>query len=235
MITAFLGANMTKAQSALLQALTEAKNEHPEALVTRFDDLSFDKARALEALQSENLFGSPNIVVFSGILAHAEGEEFYAKGLNETQNNVYVCESEPSKELVALLKKMGKVEEFPLLKKVEKRENSFAIADAVGNRDKKKAWVEFEKLRRRGASMEEVHGTIFWAVKSMYLVAILPKEEALNTGMKEFTYRNYQNFAKKFLVPELKTKLAELKEMYHRAHRGEGELDIFLEEFLLHL
>ncbi len=235
MITAFLGGDIPKASHALERALASAKNEHPEALVTRFDDISFDKGRAFESLHSENLFGSANIVVFNGILGNSEGEEFYATALEKTPNIILLREQEPSKELCVLFKKVGKVEEFPLVKKTEKRENSFILADAVGNRDKKKAWVEFEKIRRRGASMEEVHGTIFWAVKSMYLVAVLPKEEALNTGMKEFTYRNYQNFSKKFLVPELKAKLSDLKEMYHRAHRGEGELDIFLEEFLLHL
>lgn len=216
-------------------ALADLLKATPDALVTRFNDISFDPSLAGEALVSQNLFGGGNIVIFEGILDTAEGENFYKTMLPGTQNTVLIRENEISKEFLPEFKKMAKIQEFVPVKKFKKPENSFAIADAIGARDKKATWVEFEKIRRRGGAMEEVHGTIFWAFKSLYIAATESKEEALQSGMKEYTYRTYLNFSKKYLVPELKTKLGELKEMYHLAHRGECDLESELELFLLKL
>jgi len=216
-------------------ALAELLQQNPDALVTHFNDLSFDPTLAGEALVSQNLFGSGNIVVFDGILDTPLGEDFYKTMLSGTQNTVLIRESEVSKEFLPEFKKMAEIMDFAPVKKFKKPENSFAIADAIGARDKKMTWVEFEKTRRRGAAMEEVHGTIFWAFKSLYIAATSSKEEALLSGMKDYTYRTYLNFSKKYLVPELKTKLGELKEMYHLAHRGECDLEAELELFLLKL
>lgn len=217
------------------QAIDDTVKQNPDALVTRFDDISFDPTLAGEALVSQNLFGGGNIVVFDGILDISEGENFYRTMLPGTQNTVFIREGEVGKEFLSEFKKMAEIMEFTPVKKFKKPENSFAIADAIGARDKKATWVEFEKVRRRGGAMEEVHGTIFWAFKSLYITATASKEDALLSGMKDYTYRTYLNFSKKYLVPELKTKLGELKEMYHLAHRGECDLEAELELFLLRL
>ncbi len=235
MIRAYIGAETQKARKAMSAALSELLKTHPEALVTRFNDTSFDPQLAAEALASQNLFGDGNIVVFDGLLDVNEGEVFYKTMLSGSQNTVLLRENDVGKELLTVFQKIGEVEVYAPVKKIYKPENSFAIADAVGAKDKKAAWVEFEKVRRRGSAMEEVHGTIFWAFKSMYIAATASKEEALATGMKDYTYRTYLNFSRKYLSADLKEKLGELKEMYHRAHRGEGDLDISLELFLLRL
>jgi hypothetical protein len=83
--------------------------------------------------------------------------------------------------------------------------------------------------------LEMVHGTVFWAWKSMYLCLTLPKEEVIKTGMKDFTYRNYSRFAQNYSTKELEDRLRELKEMYHRAHRGEGDFEVLLERFILNI
>jgi len=235
MIRAYIGADTQKAREAMRAAVEHELAQNGDVLVSRFNDVAFDAALAGEALSAQNLFGGGNIVVFEALLDHPDGEVFYRTMLTQTQNSVFLRETTGSKDFLAFLKSIAEVSEFAPVKKFKKPENSFAITDAIGARDKKAAWVEFEKVRRQGAAMEEVHGTIFWAVKSMYIAATATKEEAIATGMKEFTYRTYLNFAKKYLVSELKEKLGELKEMYHRAHRGEGELDVALESFLLKL
>ena len=217
------------------QAIDDVLKQNPDALVAHFNDIAFDPTLAGEALVSQNLFGGGNIVVFDGILDVPEGENFYRTMLPGTQNTVFIREGEVNKEFLPEFKKMAEINEFVPVKKFKKPENSFAIADAIGARDKKATWVEFEKIRRRGGAMEEVHGTIFWAFKSLYIAATTPKEDALLSGMKEYTYNTYLNFSKRYLVPELRTKLGELKEMYHLAHRGECDLEAELELFLLKL
>lgn len=235
MINAFIGTDTQKAREAMRAAVDRECAQSSDILVTRFTDVAFDAEVAGEALGAQNLFGGGNIVVFESLLDHPLGEEFYRTMLPKTQNTVFLRETEGNKEFLVFLSRIATVSEFVPVKKFKKPENSFAIADAIGARNKKTAWVEFEKVRRQGAAMEEVHGTIFWAVKSMYIVATQTKEEAMATGMKDYTYRTYLDFSKKYLVAELREKLGELKEMYHRAHRGEGELETGLELFLLKL
>jgi DNA polymerase III delta subunit len=233
MIRAFIGLDTQKAREAMRSAVEREIAEQRDVLVSRFSDVSFDPALASDALGAQNLFGGGNIVVFESLLDHAEGEVFYRTMLPLTQNTVFLREAEVNKDFLLFLNDIAEVSEFTPVKKFKKPENSFALADAIGARDKKTVWVEFEKVRRQGAAMEEVHGTIFWAFKSMYITATVSKEEAFATGMKDYTYRTYLNFSKKYLHAELKERLGELKEMYHLAHRGEGELDILLEQFLL--
>ncbi len=235
MIEVFTGEDTQKARKAARDAFDALREENPGAQVAHFNDVSFEMALAIDAFTSENLFGGGNILYFDGILDHPEGESFYRTTLKATDHLVLIRETALPKDLLAFFERIAEIKQFDPVKKFEKRENSFAIADAVGARDKKRAWVEFEKVRRRGAAMEEVHGTIFWAFKSMYLAITLEKVDALKAGMKEFTYRTYYTFGKKYLIPELEGKLTELKDMYHLAHRGEGELDIALEQFLLRL
>jgi DNA polymerase III delta subunit len=235
MIRAYIGEDTLKAREVMRAAVAHELAQNGDVLVSRFSEISFDATLAAEALGAQNLFGGGNIVVFEALLDHPLGEEFYRTMLPKTQNTVFMRETEGNKDFLVFLKAIAEVQEFSLVKKFKKPENSFAIADAIGARDKKAAWVEFEKVRRQGAAMEEVHGTIFWAVKSMYIAATLPKEEAMATGMKDYTHRTYLNFSKKYLIPELKEKLGELKEMYHLAHRGEGDLDTAIELFLLRL
>ena len=235
MIQLFIGEDTQKARKEARECFERAKDEYPEALISVFDDVSFDSALATDAFVSENLFGGINILYFDGLLDNGKGESFYRNTIQDTTHLVVIREKVMPKDLLVFFERISEIKEYPLIKKIEKRENSFAIADAVGARDKKRAWVEFERLRRHGGAMEEVHGTIFWAFKSMHIALVLPKADALATGMKEFTYRNYYGFAKKYLKKELEDKLSELKDIYHMGHRGEGELGVLIEQFLLRL
>ena len=235
MIKLFIGEDTQKARKEAREIFEQAKCEYPEALISAFDDVSFNYDGASDAFVSENLFGGINILYFDGILDSPEGESFYRNTIQGSTHLVIIREKTMPKDLLLFFQRIAEIKDYPLIKKIEKRDSGFAIADAVGARDKKRAWVEFEKLRRHGASMEEVHGTIFWAFKSMHIALVLPKPEALATGMKDFTYRNYYGFAKKYLKKELEDKLSELKDIYHQGHRGEGELEVLMEQFLLRL
>lgn len=232
----FLGEDTKRAREGLTRALEEEKAVNPHCTVNWFDDISFDPALTGEAIGNVSLFGGRNIIVIEGILDHERGEEFYETlpRLKETANLILIREAAPKKELRALFGKIGEVKEF-LLKKLPEKKNNFLIADAVAMKDKRLAWVEFTKLERAGAATEEVHGMIFWAMKMLFLCKTETKEGALRAGVKEFTYRNYEPRAKRFLLSELESKLAELKEMYHVAHEGGGDLGLSLEQFLLKL
>lgn len=232
----FLGDDTKRSRESLRRAVEDAKAKDITALVSRFDDTTFDPGLIREALQNQSIFGGGNIVVLDGLLDHEGGAEFYQSMAKWRENvgTVFIRETNPSKEIRALCKEMGKVEEF-LERKVVEKKNNFALADAVAMRDKRSAWAHFVDGERSGTAMEEMHGMIFWAVKALYLCATQTKEEAIRAGVKEFTYRTYQPRTKNFLVRELAEKLTELKDMYHKAHEGDADLGIFLEQFLLKL
>lgn len=233
MIHVFIGQDSQKAREDARALFVKTRENDIGAAVTRFDDISFDLTLATELLNAENLFGGGNILYFDGILDHIDGEAFYRTILKKDGHTVIIRETNPPKDLLAFFGRSGEVKAYPLMTNGEKRQDSFALSDALGRRDKKMAWVEFEKVRRRGAIMEEVHGTVYWAFKTMYLISVLAKPDAIATGMKEFTYKNYAVSAKKFTTVELVEKLRELKDMYHRAHRGEGDFEVMMEEFVL--
>ncbi|MDO8520763.1 MAG: hypothetical protein Q7S52_01480 [bacterium] len=235
-IRIFLGTDTKHAREALKHAIEDEKIKNPSGIVTRFDDLSFDHTLLSEALANVSLFGGRNIVVIDGILDNELGEEFYLtfRDLQNSSNLVFIRETAPKKELHALLKQAGEVKEFALPKAQEKK-SDFAVADAIAAKDKRSAWVEFTRQCRLGAKMEEVHGRIFWCVKTLYLCKTQTREEAIQAGVNKWNYQNYELKAKRFLRPELERKLSELKEMYHAAHESDGDLRIFLEQFLLKL
>ncbi len=231
MITIFIGEDTQSARKALRKTLDEAKKEG-ESNILRFSDVSFNASALNEAIFAQNLFGDKNIIVIDGILDDKEGVEYYSMALKDASNHVFIRETAPNKDILAVLKKIGGiVNEFPLIKK--KPENSFALADALTARDKKVAWIEYLRAVERGAVAEELHGTIWWATKLLYLCATLEKEEAIAAGVSIYSYQKYLTNSKKFLTNEIEDRLRMLKNMYHEAHRGEVDFDAALEQYIL--
>ena len=236
MISVFLGSDSVAARTAAMQAFIAAQQDDPGALVTRFDDLTFDLAAARERLNAESLFGGGNILFLDGIMDHADGEEFYRTVLAETPHVVIIREGVVGKDILAFFDRIATLHTFDQRTAPENSvANNFALTDALGARNKKQAWVEFELARRSGRVMEEVHGTIFWIWKSMYLAATQEKATVLRTGMKEYPYAKALKFSKNYDLAELDKGLRNLKDMYHQAHRGEGDLEYLIERFILDL
>ena len=211
----------------------QLRAESPSAHASYFDDTLFDLTAAVDAFTSESLFGGDNILYFDGILYNQDGESYHSTVLKETNHRVIIRELAPGKDLKAFFERLGEVKEYPHAKKFEPRIDSFGVVNALARKDKKASWVEFEKVRKAGSAMEEVHGTVFWGFKTMLITSILPKPAALRCGVKESSYRTYSTLAKNFTLHELKDKVTTLKEIYHKGHRGEGGLEELLEEFIL--
>ncbi|KKU79406.1 MAG: hypothetical protein UY04_C0010G0023 [Parcubacteria group bacterium GW2011_GWA2_47_7] len=231
MIEIFIGEDTQTARKAIRKAIGRVLG-HESAGAQRFTDVGFDTQAANEAIFAQNLFGEKNTVVFDGILDAPETEGFYSESMLPSPNNIFIRETKPNKDILVIFKKIGAVHDFPLIKKT-KNETNFAIADAIAAREKKIAWVEFTKAKARGAAAEEIHGTIFWAIKLLYLCANCNKEEAIKAGVSPYNYSRYLTNSKKFLDTELEDRLRELKDMYHKAHRGEGDFDAMLEQYVL--
>lgn len=231
MIDIFIGENTTLAKKELNKAINSVSRDG-DVSVSRFSDVQFDPELAREAVYRQNLFGGENIVVFEDILSDPQGESFYDKSLKTSPNHIFIRETAPKKPILDIFKYIGEIREFPLFTK-PKYENNFAIAESVAMRDKKRAWEEYVRMIARGGSPEAIHGTIFWAIKTVALCTKLDRTEALRAGVNPNNYQRYHTYGKKFLSTELDDHIRELKDMFHKSHRGEGELEHLLEEYIL--
>ncbi|MEY2664380.1 MAG: hypothetical protein RIT04_188 [Candidatus Parcubacteria bacterium] len=109
--------------------------------------------------------------------------------------------------------------------------SGFVLADAFGRRDKKELWILYRELIDSGASPEELHGTLFWQIKSMLLAA---KTKNMNeSGLSSFVHTKSAAYAKNFTEIELRTILDELITVSHDARRGQHDLETALESLLL--
>lgn len=234
MFLAFIGNDTVSSRSALSSTLSRLQDEMPGASLVKFDDQTFNPASATDAMAEGNLFAPKNIIIFDDILLNNEGENFYLKNKLESEHIILIRETSPKKAVITKLSEKCEIQTFTL-KKPEENINTFALGDAVMVKDKKSAWVEFEKSRRRGEKMEAIHGMLFWVFKTLTEVATLSKAEVLAAGIKNYTYSRGVLGMQKYHKEEVYRYFDELKDMYHRAHRGECDLEYSLEQFLLKL
>ena len=111
--------------------------------------------------------------------------------------------------------------------------NIFALTDAIGARKKRESWVLYQKALANGMVPEEVFYKLVWQVKTM-LIAQNTRSVA-ETEMKPFPYNKAKGFLKNFKKGELEKLSESLVSGYHKARRGEGEIETLVEKTLLRL
>ena len=118
----------------------------------------------------------------------------------------------------------------------------FALQDAVGERDIKKIWIEYEKLRFQGIEAEEIIHKIITKVRDMSAIAVGATKEDLS--LKDYPYNKSKRDLKNWQISNLKNFYTELVTIYHGS-RGAllngysngriNELDTALEKTLLNI
>lgn len=88
--------------------------------------------------------------------------------------------------------------------------NIFSLTDAFANRDKIKTWILFNDAVLSGIEGEAIAGVLFWKIKTMIL-----------------------NGTRFFNKEELKYQSSNIVSLYHKAHRGDSDFNISLEQFIL--
>lgn len=111
--------------------------------------------------------------------------------------------------------------------------NTFALTDAVGERRKKDAWVLYQKALASGLVPEQVFYKLMWLLKTMLLAERSSSAEEVK--LNPFVYRKSKGFLKNFKPGEVENLSQELVEGYHRARRGEGEIETMVEKIILNI
>jgi len=131
--------------------------------------------------------------------------------LRDSPTHFIFLEDKLLKKDEAKYKKYTIIESFEIktLKKIPEF-NTFAIADSYGKKDKINTWVLYREAIEKGIEPEAISGVIFWKIKTMIL-----------------------NKTKIFNLNDLKNQSKNIVSLYHRAHKGECDFVIGLEQFIL--
>lgn len=236
MLYLMYGSDTQKARAKKDELLAMLRGKRPDAEVFLLDSDTFTAPKLESLYSSQGLFEQKHIVVLDGVLSDKETKgiiQGMLVSLAESSSVFLILDGALDVKTAEQIEKhAAKTYLYGEKKKAEWGNNiNFLIADAYGAKDRKNAWVLFQKAMRAGSSAEEVHGTLFWQVKTILLAK--KTKSAEEAGLKPFPYGKAVRFAKNFKEEELEETLSRLVDMYHGIRMEGGGLDVELEKFLL--
>lgn len=207
----------------------------PEAAIFKIDLDNWEKNKMEELIKSHSLFSQKYIVLISNLSADKNILEDIVSFLPEIQSseNVFIWfEEEISKKDLQKVESIAtKVQFFEPKKNVKKVNlNIFDLASAFGNKDKKEAWILYQKILKE-FSAEEIYGVLWWQLKTILLVS--KTNSADEAGLKTFPYSSAKRFCKNYSDDELNDLAINLISLYHDSRLKGEDLKLSLEKFLL--
>jgi DNA polymerase III delta subunit len=112
-------------------------------------------------------------------------------------------------------------------KKEEKKVNTFALADFLGEKNKKNLWLAFREAIESGESPESIHGILFWQMKNLALVKAGDTKE-----MSPYVARKNEVFARNWTTEEIQNFASQLTKIYHTRDTY-STLEIEIEKMIL--
>jgi len=249
MIYFLYGEDTRKAREKLASLLGSLFLKKPNAGFFKLESDNFSEVKLEEFIASQGLFEKKYIVQMDGLFEDTTVSKFLLDKLKELEKseNIFIfIETKVSSSLLKKVEKYAtKTQEFCLKKSKEKPLamvggifrlgdfNIFDLATCLGNRNKKKLWILYQKTRERNIPAEEVSGILFWQLKVMFQA--LKSQTVKQSGLKPFVFDKAKKYLKNYSETELEKMSSDLVSLYHNAHRGGLELDLALEKFILEL
>lgn len=229
------GTDTHKARKKLHELLDLAKKKRPDAELFKITGESFSEAQFDELLVSQGLFENKYTVVLDNLFEKKDIKEYVLDRINAVAESDQIFLVLEGKVDSVSLKKIEKVakqsQEFVKAESKKQDINIFSITDGLVAKDKKKLWVSYVDLLNKGGVAEEIHGILFWQVKSMLLAS--KAKSQTETGLSPYVYKNALTGARSYKTEELVAMSSELVDMTHRVRQGKGELEIMLEKWVL--
>ena len=232
----FLYGDIPKAADKAKQMSEAMLKKQPDAARFRLDSDNFSRPELQELMGGQGLFSSKYIVDLRRVLEDDEIKKEALSLIKELQEspNIFIWVEGVVKaaDLKKIEKYSEKVQEFSSsLEKTKKPDfNIFSLGDALGERSKKNLWTGYLDALNYFAP-EEIHGTLFWQLKSMLLTTKIPS--AKEAGLKPFVFNKAKVFAKNYSQEELEKMSSDLISISHDARRGKHDFKIALERFCL--
>lgn len=220
------------------QELVEAlQKKRPEALLFRITADEWDKNAFAGIAGGQGLFEHKYIVVLDSIFQDEDAAETLAdqmKELKAADHAFLFLETSPKAPTKTLIKKHAeKVWEVDGEKLAAKKPqfNIFSLTDALGARNKARLWALYQEALMDGSEPEEIHGILFWQIKS--LLAAAQSKNADEAGMKPFVWSKSQGFLKNYSLDELKKISSKMVGLYHNSRLESVPLEVAMEEWVL--
>lgn len=182
-------------------------------------------------LQS-GLFGDTAVFMFHELASTVTVAQLQELVLSE--NIFFFVEEKVNKKVIDLFTKGGVTihqSKEESIKKPEQEFNVFGLADALGERDKKKLWLYYRKTIDAGISPEEINGILLWQLRNLAMVIASPEGVP---DMKPFVYTKTRRYAKNFNLQELTNFMTYLTDAFHNRDTYDT-LDVKLERIILEL
>ncbi|MEX0909768.1 MAG: hypothetical protein WDZ75_00560 [Candidatus Paceibacterota bacterium] len=226
----FIKNESTNIKSALLAKRADAISLSYDGATTESFDLE-------ESTSGQGLFQTRYIVELIGMF---EGEQLPNPKeaiikIKESENIFLVLEEKLPKKILDLLKENAErtMEEKNAPAKKEKDFSAFSLADALALRDKKRLWILFREALSRGYKVEELHGILFWQMKTIVLAYKTTSAE--DAGIKPFPYSKAVSAKKKYTQEEAEELLHALSGAILEGRSGSSSLENSLEKVILSL
>lgn len=197
---------------------TKNKNEYIRGLTVGRENFllpsnDLDLSVLMNHASNNSLFGENPVVIVENILKD--------ENLNFSKDQwAYLKDSKTVfifKEDKLLASEQKKYKSYGEIKIFENKKilstnkfNVFSITDSFANRDKVNTWILYGEAIERGIEPEAIAGILFWKIKKMIL-----------EGSRVFDQK------------ELLNQSSQIISIYHKAHRGETDFTIGLEQFIL--
>ncbi len=243
------GDDVKKSREKLKFLLSSLFSKKPNAGFFKIDIDNFSEVKLQELITSQGLFENKYIVQLDNLFEDKIISKLLINKLEDLQQSENIFILFEKKVNGSLLKKIeknvAKTQEFCLKKSKERlftteeetfrlgNFNIFDLADCLGNRNKKKLWVLYQKTRARNIPTEEVSGILFWQLKVMFQA--LKSKTAEQAGLKSFVFNKAKKYLKNYSGEELKKMSSRLVFLYHNSRRSGLELNLALEKFILEL
>lgn len=239
MLYVYYGDDAHTSRGKVRATIAKLLSKSPDALYFRItaDDIALHDFEELTASQA--LFKSEYIVFLDMVFDAKDGEEIVLGNLEKIAQAPHPFFLLTSKLTAPLKKKLEKHAEKMFefksaVKKVEPSFNTFSLTDALGERDIKKLWALFREAKQHNIADEEIHGILFWMLKSIVLAGNMSTPE--EAGMKPYPFTKAKNSLKNFSSLEYVEKLlCTFALLPQNARRKNIPLEIELERFILSL
>ncbi len=200
--------------------------------------MSFDEEQPLnvlqEALRSEDIFGKPLFlkITVEDIKKYIDELKNPLSRFRDSNDVCVVIASSLTKPEKTFFEKYNAViKEYSIIKKKESP-LVFALTDALIRKDKKNAWIIFQRLKNQNVSAEEIHGTLWWQWKTLALVSGKEKVLAKKT-ISPYVFSKSESAMKLFSQEEVLNNIHMLMSMFQESRRGVSNLFHQLELFIL--
>ncbi len=231
------GSDTQKVKKKATQLVEMLQKKRPDASLFKVSKETWYPDFFAETIPAVSLFSPKNIVVLDFLLEDEVIAEQVFLHVDDLKNTEHICvlvEGKLTKEeLKKIQTKAEKIEEHNKVEGTKKKEapQTFALCDALLQKNNRKAFELFQLLRAAEIPAEEIHGVLWWQFKSLFLA--LQTKSAKEADLNPFVYSKCKAAEKYWSIAEVSKFLDTLVTMYHKAHRGEVDFMADLERVSL--